>query len=458
MMPSTPPFVLLATGVSSVITGMESFAFINPLSIWSSNQGRPRHCPSSDVVVFDKLPHRRRQHNLQQKSLQQEKNSRGEEFLLLPEMNPNFDSNATSLSGVLYSQVISGIDALYPPYEINLRNARSRTDGYWKYVERGEKPPQELTYGEFDIDFFGILLDISWEHFLEGMDALATTRMTERNVFDCEEQHTPSWRNMTFCDIGSGAGRLVLTAAALHPWKSCRGIEILDGLHNMSVSIANSCRLDAIDRKRLGISGDDNKQYILRIPCKYEVEDLIPSCISERDTMNYLPLAPVEFTCGSFTNPYEYLGDIDCAFVFSSCMKPHIVQELSAAIGRQCKPGTIVVTTEFPLFLNGDIEPLEDDSSMPHGPYEIQLLEKINGWCWLLGGESTAYIHRVKTSLWENYAGPRRKPQNSLEEEAYKLVQLIESGNLTDTNDFLRRVRNAMIFYDLPSEIVPDLE
>ena len=90
--------------------------------------------------------------------------------------------------------------------------------------------------------------------------------------------------------------------------------------------------------------------------------------------------------------------------------------------------------------------------------YEIELLEKVDGWCWLLGGESTAYIHRVKRSSWEDYAGPRRRPQSSLEEEAYNLVQLIENGTLTNKNDFLRRVRNSMIFHDLPPEFIPEIE
>ena len=95
---------------------------------------------------------------------------------------------------------------------------------------------------------------------------------------------------------------------------------------------------------------------------------------------------------------------------------------------------------------------------MPHGHYEIQLLEKISGWCWLLGGESTAYIHRVVTSLWEEYAGPKKPPQSSLEEEAFRLVQLMEKGALTDRNAFLRKVRNDMIFHDLPQEFLPHIE
>ena len=74
-----------------------------------------------------------------------------------------------------------------------------------------------------------------------------------------------------------------------------------------------------------------------------------------------------------------------------------------------------------------------------------------------LGGQSTAYIHRVQTSLWEQYDGPR-PTQISLEEEAYQLVQLIESGKLTDSNEFLRRVRNDMIFNGLPEEFILNLD
>lgn len=403
-----------------------SLTFIKPISIRNSRPRPSSLLSSSSDKFLNKRGHRRREAGVKGE----------EECLLIPVTNPNFDPNAKSLSGVPYAHVISGIDALYPPHELSNRNARSRTDGYWKYVARGERPPQEFTYGEFDVDFFGMLLDKSWEHYVEGMS-------------DQDEQHsspTP-WRNKTFCDIGSGAGRLVISAAALHPeWKLCRGLEILDGLHNMSTLIADRCLVnDDEERQRLGmIDGDSNR-----------VLHITPS---ESEHTNSLPLASIDFTCGSFTNPYEYLGDIDCSFVFSSCMKPDLVKELSIAIGRQCKPGTIVITTEFPLFLKGYIDPLDDDESMPHGRYEIQLLEKINGWCWLLGGESTAYIHRVVTSLWEEYDGPRKPPQSSLEEQAFRLVQLLENGELTDTDAFLRNVRNDMIFHGLPQEFLPHID
>lgn len=346
-----------------------------------------------------------------------------EECLLIPEPNPNSDPNATSLSNVPYSLVTRGIDALYPPQELTKRNAQSRTDGYWKYVSRGEDPPKEFTYGEFDIEFFGELLDIAWKFFTE----------------DHEQRDASSvpWNNRVFCDIGSGTGRLVLSAAALHPnWKLCRGLEILQTIYDISVQILDDCTLTAEERASVSAT------YGLRIP----VVNGTNVCQEPEESNSSLPLAPIQFTCGSFLNAYEYLGNIDCAFVFSSCMKPSLIKDLSTAIGRQFRPGSIIITTEFPLVLRGQIDPLENDDSMPHGHYEIELLEKVDGWCWLMGGESTAYIHRVKTSLWSEYAGPRTKPNLSLDDEAYQLVQLMESGQLTDTKAFWRDVHNEMSF------------
>jgi hypothetical protein len=95
---------------------------------------------------------------------------------------------------------------------------------------------------------------------------------------------------------------------------------------------------------------------------------------------------------------------------------------------------------------------------MPSGDYRIDLLEKIDGWCWLMGGESTAYIHRVKSSLSHLYGRPRERPSLSLEEEAFQLVQLIESGQLTDTRVFMRNVLSNMLFNMVPPEFLPILD
>lgn len=358
-----------------------------------------------------------------------------DEECLIPEENPNYNPDAESLSGVRFGDVLRGINELYPPKDLSRRYSQSRTDGYWKYIERGVEPPLEYTYGEFDLLFFGDLLDRAWMHYQSVHGDLISTK---------------PWENKTFCDIGSGQGRLVISGAAMHPYfRVCRGLEILEGIHNESVKIGDGCTVSSNERNELDIQ-DNKLSKILRIPQE--------GSIDHYQKYSYLPLAPIQLIQGSFTDPYQYLADIDCAFVFSSCMNPALLEELSNAIGRQCRPGTIVITTEFPLFLKGHIDPLEDDETMPSGDYEIELLEKIDGWCWLMGGKSTAYIHRIKSSLSTLYGGPREKPRLNLEEEAYQLVQLIESGKLTDNEVFLRNVMNNMVFNGVQLELLTGID
>jgi hypothetical protein len=101
--------------------------------------------------------------------------------------------------------VESGLDVLFPPEDIGDRNFISRKDGYWSFVYKGEEPDKALVYGEFEVGFFAQLLDRAAHHFSDSsMDN--------------------NWDDRVFCDLGSGAGRLVIGAAALHPgWKLCRG-------------------------------------------------------------------------------------------------------------------------------------------------------------------------------------------------------------------------------------------
>ena len=66
-----------------------------------------------------------------------------------------------------------------------------------------------MTYGEFDLDFLGSLLEAAGPQ-----------------------------KGDTFVDLGSGCGRLVLGAALLQPnvWAECHGIELLPELHNEAVA------------------------------------------------------------------------------------------------------------------------------------------------------------------------------------------------------------------------------
>ena len=424
---------------------------------------------------------------------------------LEPQENPTADPTKTSNSGVTYSSVLDGLHQLYPPSDLAKRNAASRTDGYWPYVQKGEDPPKQLTYGEFDFYFFAELLDRAQEVYYEGKDADAA-----------------SWNDKVFCDIGSGTGRLVMAAAALHPgWKLCRGVELLNSIHVVAQETLAMCNpnksADTASEKPPTSSSLIGEEDILRqfqgqfVLEKNEVEeDVDEEDVDEKDehdeaemgdlraaiaeTSYYLPssseseekvkLAPIDFAVGSFDDRSVYFGDSDCVFVFSSCMSSSIVSGLSKAIGRQCKPGTIVITTEFPLELEGVIDSMDDPDEQKYAhcdydgdfddpddaeewarfceeegieakPFKFELVESLDGYCWLMGGFSTAHIHRVITSAWEEGASPSSTQEISEEEQA---AMAWIYGLKHHTDDFYRDVRNNMVFHGFSEKWCKELE
>lgn len=518
-----------------------------------------------------------------------------EEEILLPEENPNIDPTKKSISGVTYGDVLLGLNELYPPQELSKRNAVSRTDGYWDFVEKGLQPPKHFTYGEYDILFFAELLDKAYEYHMG---------------FERGDGEKKGWDGKTFVDIGSGAGRLVLAAAALHPkLKSSIGVEILPSIHQLSLEKLEACTtmtqesdiekdircskqtneetldinevesnfyvepltnemselqkaLEAMTpdewKELLGddyelFSDDvdqDQNQELVHATQKTDVEyskaqsesqveiarmspiEISPGFVisSEDDLFQYMernghdndpkdsilsfdsldgflslnqedwkvlvgeeskidvldssgtneketesavetheeslqsdysrdyklrcpekviPMAPCKFICGSFQDPYLEVGDADLIFIFSSCMSIHMMEELSECIGR-CRPGTIVITTEFPLKSKGIIKPLEGDETMPFGEYSIEVVDTVTGFNWITK-QSTAYIQRVTTSTWDGLI--RKKPVPHLSDIAWNVIRQFESNTLTDTDDFLRQVRNNMKFHSVSETI-----
>jgi hypothetical protein len=228
-------------------------------------------------------------------------------------------------------------------------------------------------------------------------------------------------------------------------------------------------------------------------PCDEDDETSDPTFPSDV-AVHYLPsssesdmeirLAPIHFACGSFDDPNVYFGDSDCVFVFSSCMSQSIISSLSKAIGYQCKPGTIVISTEFPLELEGMVDPSNDPDELTYSyctydgdfddpddveewyrfcaeegmepkPFKFKLVETIDGYCWLTGGISTAYIHRVVSSAWEEGRGPPDAKEISNEEEA---AMAWIYGLKHQTKDFYRDVRNNMIFHGFSEKWYKDFE
>ena len=411
-----------------------------------------------------------------------------------------------SKSGISYQDVLEGIDHLFPPDGLDERTALSRKDGYWPFIQTGDEPPKEYVYGEFDVLFFAQVLDRACEIWWSSSNS---------NIYN---NNNKAWDDMVFCDLGSGTGRLVLAAAALHRWKLCRGIELLSGIHDaaeanlelcrvasddsslgtetLSLTAAASSELDSaategansfakwqaayMEQYRNSIpnnddwlkqlsnsldddenseeedflgadlyniesgsdnfddSGDFNAQETVDTDSLGDIPPVPKESKKEKvvypenngkyalslmsDESRPLRLSPIELSCGSFDDPYEYFGDSDCVFVFSTAMPSNVIEMISKAVGRQCKPGSIVITSEYPLPLEGYIPPMQDDPAMPYGYYRLELVEELTGDCWCTGGISTVFFHRVVESLREvEYDGEnyrRVKPVQVTEESA----------------------------------------
>ena len=112
-------------------------------------------------------------------------------------------------AGSLKSSAV--LDMLYPrAYDARRILARDAALARSSVSENGiPLAGDSMTYGEFDLDFLGSLLEAA------------------------EPQ-----KGDTFVDCGSGCGRLVLGAALLRPkvWAECHGIELLPELHNEAVA------------------------------------------------------------------------------------------------------------------------------------------------------------------------------------------------------------------------------
>jgi hypothetical protein len=389
------------------------------------------------------------------------------------------------------NELLDAIDTLFPPQGLPERMALSRKDGYWPFIQSGEEPPQEFVYGEFDVTFFCSVLDRARE--------LLSAQNSDR---DLDEE-------AIFCDLGSGTGRLVLAAAAWHSWKLCRGIELLEGIHDQAVEKSDACRRggggdfnkeksnttpepaatppsnahDAyfqqynqstasgdelwVPQLSNEFDGDENEEDADDSSELSQIEESESEELSSSPSNEYvlttsggdkeLPLSPIQLACGSFEDPYEFFGDSHVIFVFSTAMPYPILVNLARAVGRQCMEGCLVITTEYQLPLGGELEPFEGDPTLPYGPYALELVESFTGPCPSVGGESTVFIHRVTKSY--GTGEPFVKPKLSMSDYAYQVVQALDAGALTpDPKTFLRNVSNQMAFIGLPDHWRPKLE
>jgi Histone methylation protein DOT1 len=311
---------------------------------------------------------------------------------------------ATTSAGVDVTRVDQLLHELYPPSKLAGRNALSRTDGYWRYVQQGLAPPASLTYGEFDLYALVQLLE-------EAIGILRSEPRTHKS--------SSCWHDCVFTDLGSGTGRLVLAAAALYPWKLCRGIELLPGLHQTAVAMAQERDATILRNTAAAATSAPHRRHppdaaAVRPHHNHQHGTAVAAAaVVGTSSPVYLTGSAVELLCGSFAEPRTavYFGDSDCIFSFSTCMNGPTMDLMGQAIRRQCRPGTIVITTDYRLPETSagsgssddddDDEPwwLDNDSSTTRkrrrSRKRIRLLKEIPTYCQLVGGECTAFLHQV---------------------------------------------------------------
>lgn len=186
---------------------------------------------------------------------------------------------------------------LFAADDYEQRNAASRTDGYWSYVAKGEDPPLENTYGEFPLPLFSAVVERGLQ--LASLESDGATLL----------------------DLGSGAGRLVLWAAATERWQAIHGVELLPSLHAAAVeklSAASAMRFNILDHLELQTPSSAIKLHL----GSWDDDALLPW-----DTLD---------VCFAYATAFDHDAN-------------GVLVALSAALRERLKAGCIVCTTDYRL-------------------------------------------------------------------------------------------------------------
>mmetsp|Transcript_62899 Transcript_62899/g.172774 ORF Transcript_62899/g.172774 Transcript_62899/m.172774 type:complete len:469 (-) Transcript_62899:124-1530(-) len=196
----------------------------------------------------------------------------------VPHRAPPVQSGATGAAAAEWLDAFLGDDIL--------------TEARWAAAEADREEDEEieenegasaLTYGEFEVGCFHLLLEHAVG--LSGGDS----------------------STITFCDLGSGGGRLVLSAAAAWPFRRCVGVELLATLHEMAIGMHGAARqvADKLDRPLA--------------PCTFERLDLTDTAAA------------------------AHLADCGIAFAFSTCFGD---ARFATALRHNLPAGCLVVTID----------------------------------------------------------------------------------------------------------------
>ena len=175
-------------------------------------------------------------------------------------------------------------------------------------------------------------------------DNLQTTSLTYgeidyRSFFKIMKRLGPC-RDLTFYDLGSGTGRAIVEARLMADFKSCRGIEILNGLHLAAAKIVEE------------FSEDSHKENL---------------AYAHENDMNVVE--------GSILDLDWSDGDI--VFANSTCFNLELIDQISI-LGEKLRPGSIFIT--FTKGLTSEAFELLDKSrlKMSWGPATVYIQRRRN--------------------------------------------------------------------------------
>lgn len=172
---------------------------------------------------------------------------------------------------------------------------------------RGTDPSLELAYGEFPF---------------QSLDALVDTAMEHWDAAD----HPP--REISFLDLGSGAGRLCLYIALTRPAWRVHGIEIVPSLHQLALEASQTA-------VNLGLLQHGPKEDVFYGPAQ--------------------SMSTIHFALGPAQDLTEVLKSADIIFCYSTVWRTNGFSTETGAmllarewmeILQHCRPGTLLITTD----------------------------------------------------------------------------------------------------------------
>ena len=157
-----------------------------------------------------------------------------------------------------------------------------------------------------------------------------------------------SIRDGNFYDLGSGTGKPILAMALIHRFKRLIGIEFLDNLFKLSLSI--------------------KQNYDNSIGVKFE---------NYRQCFDFDSPNQIEFLQGDFLK--HSCEDTSIIFANSTCFSINLMNNIANKANKECKSGTIIIT------FTKRLTALSVDWELKDG------FRRIMTW-----GIATIYIHRRK--------------------------------------------------------------